>query len=107
MKLVLVALLFYFVTPLRAQIDILEERQLFVDDFIVETSESLDYKLHFSIEVSKNDLPYGYYQTVIKQDKDKYFLYYRDYFDNYNMERFDANFGEVTRLKHSENRGKD
>ena len=85
-----------------SQKNISNERQLFIDDFIVDSINNLEYELHEPIQVENLSLPLGYYQSLIKY-QNEYLLYYREYLKNYNGKLFDGNPGEITKVLKSSN----
>ena len=70
--------------------------ELFVDHYVVDTMDNVDFRMHEPCQqpLPQNPLPISY-TTVIK-DGEMYRAYYRDYVPGYEGPTADGNPGEIT-----------
>ena len=93
-----ISILLFFSNNLLCQtvLDLGNRRELFLDDYLLDTIAGLELKLNIPQEVQSTNIPNGYYQTIIKTDS-LYRIYYRDKLDFWKGELYDGNPGEITK----------
>ncbi|MCM4153972.1 hypothetical protein DHD05_20475 [Arenibacter sp. N53] len=93
-----IAIFLFFSNQLLCQavLDLGNKRELFLDDYLLDSIVGLELQLNAPLEVQSANIPNGYYQTIIKTDS-LFRIYYRDKLDFWKGELYDGNPGEITR----------
>lgn len=96
--LVITLILLYIPNQLLSQdlIDLGSKRELFLDDYLIDTAIDLELKMNAVQEVKSTNIPNGYYQTIIKTDS-LYRIYYRGNLSSWKGGGYDGNPGEITK----------
>ncbi len=75
--------------------DVTGRRELFIDDFLIEKSRSLNFVQHEPSEVAGDKMrPLGHYGTVLKKPDGSFLYYYRDVDSAYNGKLYNNHPGE-------------
>lgn len=77
-------------------IDLGNKREMFLDEYLLDTLVGLELQLNTPQEVKSTNIPNGYYQTIIKTDS-LYRIYFRDNLSFWKGEHYDGNPGEITK----------
>jgi len=77
--------------------DIGSKREIFIDHYLIDSLINLELRLNTPQLVTSDNIPNGYYQTIIKTDS-LYRIYYRDRLDDlWTDQKYDGNQGEITK----------
>ena len=76
-------------------IDVSGKRELFIDDFLIETSRALSFKQHSPVELPGcQNKPIGHYNTILKNPDGTYFYYFRGVDNAYKGKMYNNHPGE-------------
>tara|TARA_R110002049_G_scaffold131500_3_gene290250 strand:- start:5218 stop:6558 length:1341 start_codon:yes stop_codon:yes gene_type:complete len=93
----IIIIFLFFSNQLLCQLvlDLGNKRELFLDDYLLDSIVGLEIQLNTPQEVQSSNIPSGYYQTIIKTDS-LYRIYYRDKLSFWKGDLYDGNPGEIT-----------